>query len=188
MGRKKRKVQYFNNLLSKLWSKWIYLTLILNSFSQSEDEHGRPARKRGSVRFGKDVRSDVSRLVSLFLIIIPLHPTINTCILHTILFTTPMELTRRIYLTVKNFLNWWSFPLFLWLTLLIQWWYCKEKWNADHFSSFILFAGWPAAGGCEKPKKWTKSPDWRNWKGKGGEGKVGFISRNDVHLLGLIRE
>ena len=49
------------------------MTLILNSFSQSEDEHGRPARKRGSVRFGKDVRSDVSKLVSLFLIIIPLQ-------------------------------------------------------------------------------------------------------------------
>ena len=49
------------------------MTLILNSFSQSEDEHGRPARKRVSVRFGKDVRSDVSRLVSLFLIIIPLQ-------------------------------------------------------------------------------------------------------------------
>ncbi|XP_027038834.1 centrosomal protein of 128 kDa-like isoform X3 [Pocillopora damicornis] len=32
------------------------------SSSQSEDEHGRPARKRGSVRFGKDVRSDVDQL------------------------------------------------------------------------------------------------------------------------------
>lgn len=28
---------------------------------QSEDEHGRPARKRGPVRFDQDVRSDVSQ-------------------------------------------------------------------------------------------------------------------------------
>ncbi|XP_078345050.1 uncharacterized protein LOC144630560 isoform X3 [Oculina patagonica] len=32
------------------------------SSSQSEDEHGRPARKRGPVRFDKDVRSDVDQL------------------------------------------------------------------------------------------------------------------------------
>ena len=28
---------------------------------QSEDEHGRPARKRGPVRFNEDVQSDVSQ-------------------------------------------------------------------------------------------------------------------------------
>ena len=36
----------------------------------------------------------------------PLHPYINMHILHTILFTFPKVLTRRISLTVKRVLHW----------------------------------------------------------------------------------
>ena len=43
-----------------------------------------------------------------------LHPNINMHILHTVLYTFPKVLTRRICLTIKSFFSWWSFPLFLW--------------------------------------------------------------------------
>ena len=43
-----------------------------------------------------------------------------------------MILTRRICLTIRNFLNWWSFPLFLWPLHLIHGWYCEEKLEANH--------------------------------------------------------
>ena len=41
----------------------------------------------------------------------PLHPNISMYILHTVLYTFPKELTRRICLTIKDFLGWWLFPL-----------------------------------------------------------------------------
>ena len=36
----------------------------------------------------------------------PLHPNISMHILHTVLYTFPKELTRRICLTIKDFLGW----------------------------------------------------------------------------------
>ena len=39
----------------------VFPILFLIYFAQSEDEHGRPARKRLPVRFDQDVRSDVSQ-------------------------------------------------------------------------------------------------------------------------------
>ena len=43
-----------------------------------------------------------------------LHPNISIHILHTVLYTFPMALTRRICLTIKRVFSWWSFPLFSW--------------------------------------------------------------------------
>ena len=44
----------------------------------------------------------------------PLHPKISLNILHTVLYTFPKVLTRRICLPIKSFLPWWPFPLFSW--------------------------------------------------------------------------
>ena len=41
------------------------------------------------------------------------HSNIRMHILHTVLYTFPKVLTRRICLTIKNYFIWWSFPLFL---------------------------------------------------------------------------
>ena len=35
----------------------------------------------------------------------PLHPSISMQILHTVLYTFPVVLTRRIFLTIKGFLS-----------------------------------------------------------------------------------
>ena len=50
-------------------------------FAQSEDELGRPARKRGPVRFDQDVRSDVSQhVVSLFIwLVVKYHLDFSVC-------------------------------------------------------------------------------------------------------------
>ena len=42
----------------------------------------------------------------------PFHPNISMHILHTVLYTFPTVLTRRICLTIKSFSGWQSFPLF----------------------------------------------------------------------------
>ena len=57
----------------------------------------------------------------------PLHPNISMSILCTVLYTFPKRLTRRICFTIKSYFDWWSSRLFLWLSCLIQGWYCKEK-------------------------------------------------------------
>ena len=44
----------------------------------------------------------------------------------------PKVLTRRICLTIKSILSWWSFPLFLWPCCVIQGRYCWEKLDANH--------------------------------------------------------
>ena len=44
----------------------------------------------------------------------PLHPKISMHILHTVLYTFPNMLARRICLTIKRFFNWLSFPLLSW--------------------------------------------------------------------------
>ena len=63
----------------------------------------------------------------------PLHPNFSMYILHTVLYTFPKVLTRRIWLTIKSFLGWWSFHLFLWIYCLIKGWNCKEKLDANHY-------------------------------------------------------
>ena len=61
----------------------------------------------------------------------PLHPNISMQTLHTMLYTFPKGLTRRICLTIKSF-SFWSFPLFLYPKCVIQGWYCKEKLDTNH--------------------------------------------------------
>ena len=62
----------------------------------------------------------------------PLHSIIGIHILHSVLLTFPMILTRRICLTIRSFLNKQSYVLFSWPILFIQGWYCKEKLEASH--------------------------------------------------------
>ena len=61
-----------------------------------------------------------------------LHPNISMHILHTVLYTFLMVLTRRIYLKIKSFFGWWSFSLVSWPQCVIQWWYCKENFDVSH--------------------------------------------------------
>ena len=56
----------------------------------------------------------------------PLHPNINSHILHTVICSFTMVLTRRICQTITSSFSCWSFPLFSWHQCVIQWWYCKE--------------------------------------------------------------
>ena len=44
----------------------------------------------------------------------PLHPNIRMHILHTVLYTFPNVLARRICLTIKRFFSWILFPFFSW--------------------------------------------------------------------------
>ena len=44
----------------------------------------------------------------------PLHPKISMHTLHTVLYTFPKVLMRRICWPIKRFLPWWPFPLFPW--------------------------------------------------------------------------
>ena len=53
-----------------------------------------------------------------------LHPYFSIHLLHTVLYTFPKELPRRICLTIKT-----SWPI-----CLIQGWYSKEKWDSSHSS------------------------------------------------------
>ena len=53
--------------------------------------------------------------------------TISMHILHTVLYTFPKVLTRRICLTIKRLFSWWSFPLFSWPSCVTQGRYCEEK-------------------------------------------------------------
>ena len=53
-------------------------------------------------------------------------------ILRTVFYTFPNVLIRRICFTIKSSLSWWSFPLFLWPSCVIQGWYCKEKFDCGH--------------------------------------------------------
>ena len=50
----------------------------------------------------------------ILLVLDPLHPNLSRHILHTVLYTFLKVLTRRICLTIKSLLSWWSCPLFPW--------------------------------------------------------------------------
>ena len=50
---------------------------------------------------------------------------------HTLLYTFPEVLTRRICVTIKSFFSWWLFSLFFQHPCLIQCWFCKEKLDAS---------------------------------------------------------
>ena len=48
-------------------------------------------------------------------------------ILHTVSYTFPEVMIKRICVTIKSLNIWWSFPLLSWLWCMIQGWYCEEK-------------------------------------------------------------
>ena len=62
----------------------------------------------------------------------PLHPNINMDILHTVFYTFPKVLTRRVCLSIKRMFSLWSFPLFSWPYCVMQGLYCWEKFDASH--------------------------------------------------------
>ena len=55
------------------------------------------------------------------------NPIISMHILHTVLYTCPKVLTRRICSAIKSFFMCWSYPQFSWAWSVTQGWYCKEK-------------------------------------------------------------
>ena len=98
----------------------------------------------------------------------PLHLYISIHILHTVLYTFPKVPTKRIYVTIRTFFCWWSFPLFLWPVCLIQSWF-KEKLDTSHSkglknqsevsTSLLLGSPW---GGREFELAWV---GWGIWTG-----------------------
>ena len=62
----------------------------------------------------------------------PPFPPLKCHFLHTLIYTSPKVLTKRICLTIRSFLSWWSFPIFLRSKCLIQGWHCKEKIEVCH--------------------------------------------------------
>ena len=68
------------------------------------------------------IKSPKSLYMRLFLN--PLPPDISVHILHTIHYTFPKVLTRRICLIITSCFSWWSFPLLSWPWHLIQGWFC----------------------------------------------------------------
>ena len=65
--------------------------------------------------------------------------SVCTYIFHTVHYTFPKMLIKRICLTVKSFFRLWPFSLFLILKWLIRMWYCKEKLKCYHSS---VSKGW----------------------------------------------
>ena len=68
----------------------------------------------------------------LFFFVNPFHPNISMHIIHTVRYTFPQVLKRRICLPIKKLHPWWPFVLFSWPQCLIQQWYCREKLDASH--------------------------------------------------------
>ena len=84
------------------------------------------------------------RLVTLTWIPKTLCTQTSLCpFLHTFLYTFLKVLEKNVFLTIKSFFSWWSFPLFSWPQCLIQGWYCKEiyflffKLDSLHFSVYL---------------------------------------------------
>ena len=70
--------------------------------------------------------------LNIFYLFNPLHPNISMHIILTVLYTLLKVHASRIYLSIKNSLSWWSFPLFSTPSSLIQGWNCKEKLDASN--------------------------------------------------------
>ena len=78
-----------------------------------------PSCRKGTIPINSLVTMSVSLVFRLTpLLYIPIWPftllNITMNILHTVLYTFPKVLARRICLTIKSFFFSWSFPLFLW--------------------------------------------------------------------------
>ena len=84
------------------------------SSTQLRNENGHGARKKGNLLLLR------YKYLFSWMLFNPLYPNISTHILHTVLFTFPKVLTRRICLTIKSLCSWGSFPLFLSPQYMIQ--------------------------------------------------------------------
>ena len=62
----------------------------------------------------------------------PLHPKVSMHILHTVLFTFPKVLTRRISSTIKSLTLMITSFFFSWPYCVIPGWYCRRKLDACH--------------------------------------------------------
>ena len=88
--------------------------------------------------FGKSIRDPISCkfchvfVLTLFWCLLCSSAEISRHILHTVLYTFPKSLIRRIRLPIKSIFHWWSFPLFSWPQCVIQGWYFEEKFDASH--------------------------------------------------------
>ena len=89
-----------------------------------------------------------------------LYPNINMDILHTVLYTFPKVLTRRISLTINSLFHCWSFPLFSWPLCVIHGWYCREKFDAGHSwgpkGYRFIFCTYSVSLGTLLKQKWNK--------------------------------
>ena len=86
-----------------------YINIIRYNLCQILLPKKKKKKKKNCTREGKDG--------FLFGYLNFIHPNINMHILHTVLYTFPKVLTRRICFTVKSFLSWLTF-LFILVTLM----------------------------------------------------------------------
>ena len=88
-----------------------YINIIRYNLCQILIPKKKKKKKKNGSREGKDG--------FLFGYLNFIHPNINMHILHTVLYTFPKVLTRRICFTVKSFLSWLTF-LFILVTLMFS--------------------------------------------------------------------
>ena len=93
--------------------KWFLLFVLTGSFFYQKREENSPCKMH--------MWRQVVIQILLFAQSNFLHPNINIHILHTVLVTFTMLLTRRIFLAIRSFLNKWSFPLFIRLSVICGW-------------------------------------------------------------------
>ena len=64
---------------------------------------------------------DYSTILNKFMLLThPSHPNISMHILHTVLYTFPMVLTRRLCVIITSVFGWWSFLWSMWPKCVIQ--------------------------------------------------------------------
>ena len=103
---------FFKHVNWKMTAWWRFLTSKLNYENDTHSFNSAITKK-----LLKTQKLLQWRTANQILGVDPLHPNISKHILHTVLYTFPKLLTRRIWLTIKSFFSWWSFPLLSW-----PWW------------------------------------------------------------------
>ena len=74
----------------------------------------------------------------------PIHTDISMLILHTVLHTSLKVLTRRIYITIKSFFSWRSFPLFSLPYVWFSGYIVRRNWMLVTLRG-LKVKGWPAS-------------------------------------------
>ena len=82
------------------WDSWVF---------RSSTQHNLELLVQRNMH--KATRSPVVKCLAAF---DPFHPKTSMHILHTVPYTFPEALMRRICFIIKNFSSWWPFPLFSW--------------------------------------------------------------------------